>query len=510
VSSGIASWSAVARTSWLIVICLGSLSPRSVFAAEMPPVAREFRGAWVATVANIDWPSKPGLPVVEQQQELLELLDLAVKLNLNAIVLQVRPACDALFASRLEPWSPFLTGQMGQPPEPTYDPLEFAVEEAHRRGLELHAWFNPYRASHPSMKGPISDDHISRTHPELVRKYGEYLWLDPGEPGAVDHSLAVILDVVNRYDIDAVHFDDYFYPYPINDKAGQRIDFPDEASWQKYLDSFQGAEPLARDDWRRANVDQFLERLHEEIHAAKPWVKFGISPFGIYRPGQPLSIQGFDAYANLYADSLKWLRDGTVDYFSPQLYWPIAQQAQSYPVLLAWWQEQNGHNRHLWPGNYTSRVADGSKTEWAADEVIQQIEATRAQPGAGGNIHFSIKALAANRGDLATTLREGAYAEPALVPASPWLAEKVESPEKPTLARQGRGDKLAVVMQLPAGVQPWQWVVQLERGGDWTTQIVPGHTQRMEAPGVSRIVVSAVNRLGVEGPPATLMLSSVQ
>lgn len=475
-----------------------------LFAKGPPPVAREFRGAWIATVANIDWPSKPGLSADKQKRELLAHLDLAVGLKLNAIVLQVRPACDALYASKLEPWSEYLTGKMGQPPEPNYDPLTFAVEEAHRRGLELHAWFNPYRASHPTMEGPISENHVSRMHPELVRLYGEYLWLDPGEPGSVDHSLAVIMDVVRRYDVDAVHFDDYFYPYPINDKDGKRVDFPDDASWAKYLESLHGKRPLARDDWRRANVDRLLERLDAEIHQAKPWVKFGVSPFGIYRPGQPPTIQGFDAYASLYADSLKWLQDGTVDYFSPQLYWPIEQTPQSYPVLLAWWQEQNAEGRHLWPGNFTSRVDDGSKTEWAADEVVRQIEATRAQVGAGGNIHFSIKALAADRGGVATILREGVYAEPALIPASPWLAAKSPPPRRPQLCWVVRGRKRKLTIRLRGGEQPWLWAVQFERDGDWTTQIVPGHTQAIDDVASGRVVVSAVNRVGIEGPRATL------
>ncbi len=235
--------SATTKLSRFVLLSLCACAAAT--AAEPPPVAREFRGAWIATVANIDWPSKPGLPVDEQKRELVKLLDLAVELNLNAVVLQVRPACDALYASTLEPWSPFLTGTMGQAPDPFYDPLEFAVTEAHRRGLELHAWFNPYRASHPSYKGHLSPNHISRTHPEFVKQYGEYLWLDPGEPGAAEHSLAVIMDVVRRYDVDGVHFDDYFYPYPIAGEDGKPLDFPDDASWAKYL-----AASVASRRWR--------------------------------------------------------------------------------------------------------------------------------------------------------------------------------------------------------------------------------------------------------------------
>jgi Glycosyl hydrolase-like 10 len=229
-----------------------------------------------------------------------------------------------------------------------------------------------------------------------------------------------------------------------------------------------------------------------------------VSPFGIYRPGHPESIQGFDAYAKLYADSRKWLQDGTVDYFSPQLYWPIEQQAQSYPVLLSWWHEQNSRGRNLWPGNFTSRVDDGSKTEWTADEVVRQIEATRAQDGAGGNIHFSIKALAADRGGVATKLREGVYAQPALVPASPWLAAKTPPPARPELSWSGQGGDRELVLSLPDGKYPWLWTIQTERDGDWTTRIVPGHTQSLHDIAPGKIVVTAVNRVGVEGPAATI------
>jgi uncharacterized lipoprotein YddW (UPF0748 family) len=200
---------------------------------QPPPARREFRGVWIASVENIDWPSQPGLSTQEQKDELVGMLDRAVALRLNAVILQVRPAADALYPSPYEPWSEYLTGRMGRAPSPYYDPLEFAVNEAHRRGLELHAWFNPYRARHPSAKSPPSADHISRTHPELVKKYGSMLWMDPGEPAVRDQTVRVVLDVVQRYDIDGVHIDDYFYPYKEKDRRGRTIEFQDGNSFRK-------------------------------------------------------------------------------------------------------------------------------------------------------------------------------------------------------------------------------------------------------------------------------------
>src|SRR5205807_10205694 len=231
-----------------------------------PKPLREFRGAWVASVANIDWPSRKDLSTAEQKTELLAILDRAQRLKLNTIILQVRPACDALYSSQIEPWSEYLTGTMGKPPEPFYDPLAFAIEEAHKRGLELHAWFNPYRARLLAAKSPVSATHISKTHPQLVRHYGKLLWLDPGEKDVQDYSLNVVMDVVNRYDIDGVHFDDYFYPYKEADASGNDLDFPDDASWQR----FGAGGKLSRDDWRRENVNTFIQRVYRSIKTAKP------------------------------------------------------------------------------------------------------------------------------------------------------------------------------------------------------------------------------------------------
>lgn len=466
-----------------------------------PAPMREFRAAWVASVANIDWPSKPGLSTEQQKRELLAILDRAVRLNLNAIILQVRPACDALYKSPYEPWSEFLTGRTSRAPEPFYDPLAFAVEEAHKRGLELHAWFNPYRASHPKGKSPPSADHISKKHPELVRSYGAYLWLDPGEPEVQIHTLNVILDVVRRYDIDGVHIDDYFYPYRVKDGAGNIVDFPDEPSWNRYRAS---GGKLSRYDWRRENVNAFVKRLYKAIKAEKRWVKFGVSPFGIWRPGYPPQIQGFDQYVELYADPRKWLRNGWLDYFTPQLYWRIDSPGQSYPVLLKWWVEQNVRHRHVWPGNYTSKAG-----EWRAQEIVRQIQCTRDQSGATGNVHFSMKALLRNHAGLADLLAKGVYAQPALVPASPWLDNK--PPGKPKVARKEDAGTQAVTVtwKLADGKAPWLWVLQVYAGGQWRTHILPGikNSQTLqEADKIERVAVSAVDRCGNQGPVAIVRL----
>ncbi len=492
----------------LSAACSGNPAPARVGPSSdsaPPAVQREFRGVWVASVANIDWPSRPGLPVARQQAELLAMLDRARALGLNAVILQVRPAADALYASELEPWSEYLTGEQGRAPEPFYDPLELAVTEAHRRGLELHAWFNPYRARHPSATGSEAAGHVSRASPELVKRYGGFLWMDPGEPEVQERSIAVMLDVVRRYDVDGIHIDDYFYPYPERDPAGRVIDFPDEPSWTRYR---QAGGRLARDDWRRSNVDRFVERVYREVKRAKPWVKFGVSPFGIWRPGYPEQARtGFDQYGQIYADARKWFVEGWLDYFTPQLYWPIAQTAQSYPVLLRWWAEQNARGRHLWPGNFTSRVAWGDRPFWPSSEVIGQIYVTRGHPGATGNVHFSMRALMGNADSLAEKLAGQAYREPALVPSSPWLYGG--APGRPRVEVRGGAGGAELALEPGGGAQPTWWTVRSRFGAGWRREVLPGwartHTVAADSTGAApaEVWVAAVDRVGNEGLPAT-------
>ncbi len=480
--------------------CCFQTSP--VFAATYEPSsivppkpAREFRGAWIATVGNRDWPSKPGLSTAEQKAELLAILDRAAQLKLNAVILQVRPACDALYASSIDPWSEYLTGTMGHAPEPFYDPLSFAVAEAHKRGLELHAWFNPYRARYSKSISPVSSSHVSRAQPQLVKKYGNFLWLDPGEPEVADYTLSVVMDVVKRYDIDGVHFDDYFYP----DKkdSGTDEDFPDGPSWRR-LGAGRG---MSRDDWRRENVNEFIQRVYRSIKSAKPWVKFGISPFGIWRPGNPAQIVGKDAYADLKADSRKWLANGWVDYFAPQLYWAEEPKAQSFSALLQWWADQNAKGRHLWPGMNTANV--GGK--WKADEIVRQIQITRRQPGATGHIHWNMHTLMTSP-SLDSALEHTVYTQPALVPASSWLSGSI--PEKPIASVSGDGSEgnLRLSWRGSGTNSSWLWVVQLKSQGEWTTEIVPVRAASLllTGPQPDAVAVTAIDRCGNSGAPCVL------
>lgn len=417
-------------------------------------VMKEFRAAWIATVANINWPSKPGLSTEEQKKEAVELLDFLQKHNFNAAILQVRPQCDALYKSELEPWSYYLTGKQGQAPSPYYDPLEFWVEEAHNRGIELHVWLNPYRAHHKDGK-EITEHSIVKKRPELALYLKEgYWWLDPAQKGTQDHSTAVVMDLVSRYDIDGVHFDDYFYPYPSYNLGG---DFPDSASWNAYQ---QAGGKLSRGDWRREAVNVFIESLYSKIKATKPYVKFGLSPFGIWRPGYPESVEGFDQYEQLYADAKLWLNKGWIDYFTPQLYWPINRQTQSFPVLLGWWSGENIMKRHLWPGMSVGR----DTSVRSVNETLNQIMITRGMvPESKGAVHWSISSVTKNP-NLAKALLESTYKKQALVPASPWLDNK--APAAPTITTN-KSDKINISWSHADEKDVFRWVVYYKYGNNW-------------------------------------------
>lgn len=386
----------------------GGLSKMNDKTDDTPRAEREFRGVWVATVGNIDWPSKPGLSTEEQQKEALAILDTVAALNMNAVVFQVRPHCDALYRSDLEPWSYYLTGEQGRAPEPYYDPLDFWITEAHKRGIELHAWFNPYRA-HLTRGKEITDSSIVRKRPDLAKKINDGMyWLDPSSKEVQDISYAVVMDVVKRYDVDGIHFDDYFYPY--GDGS-----FPDDENWETYTTN---GGSLSREDWRRSHVNAFIERVYNGIKKEKRHVKFGLSPFGIWRPGNPPSIAGFDQYNKLFADAKLWLNKGWIDYWTPQLYWPVNQIPQSFPVLLGWWAKENTQGRNLWPGMIINRYRD----EKTADEIFNQIMIVRGfVPNGPGHVHFSMKSFMRDSSVMNPMLKTGPYQRPAIIPSSPWL-----------------------------------------------------------------------------------------
>jgi uncharacterized lipoprotein YddW (UPF0748 family) len=488
----------------LIVACSTPQKNSTTTNTKTPgSVMQEFRAAWIATVANINWPSKPGLSTEEQKREAIALLDFLQKHHFNAAILQVRPQCDALYKSDLEPWSYYLTGKQGQAPTPYYDPLEFWVEQAHNRGIELHAWLNPYRAHHKDGK-EISEHSIVKKRPDLALFLKEgYWWLDPAQKGTQDHSTAVVMDLVNRYDIDGVHFDDYFYPYPSYNLGA---DFPDSVSWNAYVSS---GGKLSRGDWRREAVNVFIENLYTKIKAAKPYVKFGLSPFGIWRPGFPESVSGFDQYEQLHADAKRWLNKGWIDYFTPQLYWPINRQTASFPVLLGWWQSENTKKRHLWPGMSVGRDTSAK----SVNETLNQIMITRGMvPQSKGAVHWSISSVTQNP-NLANALLESTYKNDAIVPPSPWLDNK--APEKPRVTT-GKSDKLTISWTHPDEKDVFRWVVYYQYGNNRSYTILNRNERSYSLSNsievnkttvpLKSVAVTAVDRTGNESSRSEIVL----
>jgi uncharacterized lipoprotein YddW (UPF0748 family) len=400
--------------------------------AQMPK--REFRGAWIATVSNLDWPSQ-GAPASEQQAALVQILDGLKAAGINAVVFQIRPEGDALYRSSLEPWSYYLTGQQGR--DPGYDPLAFAIQEAHRRGMELHAWFNPFRAYNVVGLYTQHPLHFAVQHPEWVMQFprsatADFRMFDPGRPQVRDHSARVVADVVRRYDVDGVHFDDYFYPYPVSGRLPQGITNQDDASCN--------ADPLCaqlgRGSWRRENVNRFVKQVADSIRAIKPWVKYGISPFGIWRPGTPPGINGLDAYGTIYADALTWLQRQNLDYLTPQLYWGFGG-GQDYATLAPWWKGMmNG--RHLYPGLITTTNVNP-----------RQIRFNRSN-GIPGQVIFRAQTLFGNSAGVLDSLRNGLYARPALLPTMPWKGD-VTPPYAPTSFRQltASGNRITLTWRRP-------------------------------------------------------------
>ncbi|WP_345080637.1 glycoside hydrolase family 10 protein [Nemorincola caseinilytica] len=390
---------------------------------------REFRAAWIASVANIDWPSKPGLAAVEQQQQFIRQLDMLRSVGCNAVIVQIRPVSDALYASKKEPWSHYLTGRQGEPPFPYYDPLIFMIEEAHKRNMEFHAWFNPFRALMDSKKNPNPQTHVTHTHKDWIIAYGGKSYVDPGIPEAREYVIDVIMDVVKRYDIDAVHLDDYFYPYRV---PGQQ--FADTKSYARY------GKGTDKEDWRRDNVSRFISLLNTSIKNEKPWMKLGISPFGVWRnkskdPEGSDTRGGQTTYDDLYADVLMWLQKGWVDYMMPQLYWEHDHKAAPFSVLQPWWYE-HCYKRHVYYGLGLYRMTTAKSGPWAsANELLWQLRDIRQRCPNSGYSFYSSSCFEKIKAPIMDSLREGHSKYPALVPPMPWLDDK--APAAPVVKNTG-------------------------------------------------------------------------
>jgi uncharacterized lipoprotein YddW (UPF0748 family) len=357
----------------------------------------EVRGAWISSVHNLDWPSKKGLSAAQQKAELVRLLDAAGSLGLTDVFFQVRPEGDALYRSSLEPWSRFLTGTQGK--DPGYDPLAFCISEAAKRGIRVHAWFNPYRAS-VKAGAPLASNHMARRFRPYAHKVGTVVCMDPGSEEVQDHVVKVVTDVARRYDVAGIHFDDYFYPYP---SVGR---LPDGKTYQRYR---AGGGGLSLGDWRRDNVNRLIARVSSSVKKAKPHLVFGVSPFGIYTKGQPSTVKaGLDQYHEIYADPLKWMRSGWVDYIAPQLYWKD-NSPQSFTELLKWWRSPSVNPRRVpvYPGIASYRM---NEKGWPAQEIVRQVGLSRTVgSGPSGHIFFRMQDLARNTKGLSSMLKKAGY-----------------------------------------------------------------------------------------------------
>ncbi|MBN1639233.1 MAG: family 10 glycosylhydrolase [Ignavibacteriales bacterium] len=383
----------------IFILCLISII---TFAQYQHP-KYEVRGAWISTVVNIDWPKSRD--VEKQKQELITILNYLKEAGINLVNFQVRPECDAMYDSKIEPWSFWLTSWQGKPPVPYFDPLEFAIEEAHKRGMEIHAWFNPYRAERSVGTFNIAFAHVTNLHPDWTLRFKNLVILNPGIPEVRDYNTKVISDVVRRYDVDGVHLDDYFYPYD-----GMKDE--DISTFEKYS---QGIKDIG--DWRRHNVSLLMKQIYDSIKAIKPYVKFGISPFGIWRNGIPQGITGMDAYNVIYADPMTWLKDKSVDYLNPQLYWQIGGP-QDYERLMNWWADSIAqYGRHFYTGNALYRVGD----KFNSNEIPNQIKLNRENPKCQGNVYFTTNNFANNPKGVTDSLKNNYYKYKSLIPPMPWL-----------------------------------------------------------------------------------------
>ncbi len=431
-------------TRLFFLILAAAIAWESACAQSTTPPKRQFRGAWIATISNVDWPSRPGLSPEEQQRQLITRFDQLQAMGCNAVIFQVRPVADAFYESSYEPWSRFLSGKTGG--HPGYDPLRVAVDEAHRRGMELHAWFNPFRALTDAGKNPNPPGHVTRTHPEWTVTYGGKTYLDPGAPEARAYSIAVITECARRYDIDAVHMDDYFYPYKVGG-----LEFGDGRSFLKHAGGY-----LTRADWRRANVNAFVQALADSLQRVKPYLKFGISPFGVWRSNVKDPVRGSPTprtttnYDDLYADILLWLEKGWIDYAMPQLYWEHGHRAAPFEVLFPWWQ-QWGYGKHIYYGLGAYRMTGAPPAVWTGTrELLRQIDAVNAARSPSGWCLYSTASFDKISAPIDDSLRARAARSAALIPPMPWI-DSVAPAAPAKLSTRGEGAGIRLRWEPPRG-----------------------------------------------------------
>ena len=410
---------------------------------------REMRGAWIATVANIDWPAKEVFDALEQQRQLLAILDTLMNNKINMIVFQVRPTADAFYQSSLEPWSHWLTGVQGTAPHPFYDPLAFVIEEAHARCMDVHVWLNPYRVTNQMDTAILTKKHLFHKHRDWFVEYGDKWYFNPGLDETRLFLNQVVADIVQRYDVDAIHFDDYFYPYKIKGK-----DFPDETTFKKHPRGFTDKEA-----WRRNNVDMVIAELQHTIKSIKPWVEFGISPFGVWRnkssdPRGSATQAGAQNYDDLYADILKWLQEGTIDYVAPQLYWEIGTKVADYEILAKWWSD-NSYGRNLYIGLYASQLTNPkAPIAWRTpNELARQLRLNKRHKEIDGCVFYSTQALMKNPQGLCDSLQQVFYPYDALPPMNRNITPDTSAAPY-NLRQLGQGENTLLL-----------WNVEEEQGG---------------------------------------------
>lgn len=386
----------------------------------------ELRGVWIATVSNIDWPSQKGLAAEKQKQEFIAILDQQKEIGMNAVFVQVRPCADAFYPSQYEPWSEYLNGIQGLPPSPYYDPMAFMITETHKRGMEFHAWINPYRAVFNIKTASLAPTHITHIHPDWFLTYGDKKYFNPGLPAVMNYLNNVAKDIIERYDIDGLHMDDYFYPYRLPGK-----EFPDNTAYLKY------GKGMSKDEWRRSNCDSIVKMLHETVLATKPFIKFGISPFGVWRNKDKDSLAGSNTkagvtnYDDLYADILLWLNHDWIDYVAPQIYWEIGHPLADYETLLNWWANHN-FGKHVYIGHGIYKAGNNAPRAWRnTNEIPNQIKMLRENSKVQGSIFFSSKDVLNNWNGWADSLEENYYSKPAIIPPMNWV--DTASPQRPVI-----------------------------------------------------------------------------